>query len=237
MLQLNGLTVLVIAPHPDDEVFGCGGFIHRLKAAGSRVFVLYMTVGTTRDFSAKGLSTRDERIAEIGEVAAFLGLDGYTLAFPGDDYHLKLDAIPQRELVHAIERGGELSLQELRPDLVLTPSSADYNQDHRVVSWATLAATRPASAAHKSFQPLVMTYELPYYQWNIAEAMPTPSLFVGLAPAALEAKVGAIELYRSQLKAVDGPLSIRGVQALAAYRGLQCGAPAAEAFQVKRLVV
>ena len=237
MLLLDSMTALVIAPHPDDEIFGCGGTIHRLKAAGGKVYVLYMTVGTTADFSAKGRSTADERMAEVAQVAQHLGYDGYTVAFPGDDYHLRLDAVPQRELVHAIEQAGEISLQGLRPDMVLAPSSADYNQDHRAISFATMTATRPGPRKYKSVPPLVLTYELPYHQWNTADSLPTPGLFVELEPASAAAKVSALRLYRSQLKSPESPLSVHGVQALAAYRGLQCGAGAAEAFQIERLVI
>lgn len=237
MLVMESVTALVIAPHPDDEIFGCGGTIHRWKASGGKVYVLYMTVGTTADFSAKGCSTAEERTEEIARVARFLDLDGHAVAFPGDQYHLKLDTVPQRDLVHAIERGGDISLQALRPDVVLAPSAADYNQDHRVVSLATITAARPGPRAYKSFPPLVLTYELPYHQWNVADSLPTPGLFVALEPADLAAKVAALELYESQLKSPDAPLSVHGVEALAAYRGLQCGAAAAEAFQLERLVL
>lgn len=237
MLRFESMTALVIAPHPDDEIFGCGGMIHRLKALDNKVYVLYMTVGTTVDFSANGRSTAEERIEEIKQVAAFLRLDGYDIAFPGDEYHLKLDAVPQKELVHAIERGGDISLQGLRPDIVLTPSSADYNQDHRTISCATMTAVRPGAPRYKCFQPLVLTYELPYHQWHMADTLPTPSMFVSLEQEDMSAKLSALELYKSQLKSPDSPLSLHGVQALAGYRGLQCGAAAAEAFQIKRFVM
>lgn len=237
MLKFESMTALVIAPHPDDEIFGCGGMIHRLKSTNNKVFVLYMTVGTTADFSARGQSTAEERIAEVEQVARLLDFDGYAIAFPGDEYHLKLDAVPQKDLVHAIERAGDISLQGLRPDIVLTPSSADYNQDHRTISCATMTAVRPGSPRYKSFQPLVLTYELPYCQWHLADALPTPSLFVSLETADIDAKLAALELYKSQLKAPESPLSLHGVRALAGYRGLQCGAAAAEAFQIKRFVL
>lgn len=237
MLLLKSVTVLVIAPHPDDEVFGCGGLIHRLKSLGSEVYVLYMTVGTTADLSPRGRSTAEERMEEVAAVAKLLDFDGYAIAFPGDEYHLQLDTVPQKDLVHAIERAGEISLQALRPDVVLTPSGADYNQDHRAVSCATMTAVRPGSPRFKSFQPLVLTYELPYHQWNLADSLATPSFFVGLEPPDMDAKIAALELYQSQLKAPDSPLSVRGVRMLASYRGLQCGADAAEAYQIKRLVL
>ncbi|MGI9305660.1 MAG: PIG-L deacetylase family protein [Gammaproteobacteria bacterium] len=237
MLDLKGKTALVIAPHPDDEVFGCGGLIHRLKSDHAKVYVLYMTVGTTLDFSAKGKTTADERTAEIEQVARFLKLDGYAVAFPGDRYHLKLDAAPQKELVHAIERGDDMSLQGLRPDIVLTTSGMDYNQDHRAVSEATMTAVRPTSSEHKSFQPVVLTYELPYHQWNVTETMSTPNFLVRLTEHDLDAKLTALALYKSQLKTPDGPLSLHGVETLAHYRGLQCGCAAAEAYCTRRIVL
>jgi LmbE family N-acetylglucosaminyl deacetylase len=237
MLALNSVTALVIAPHPDDEIFGCGGTIHRVKAAGGKVYVLFMTVGTTADFSAKGRSTAEERMEEIAQVAQLLDYDGYTVAFPGDEYHLKLDAVPQRELVYAIERAGDISLQGVQPNMVLAPPAADYNQDHRAISFATMTATRPGPRQFKSFQPLVVTYELPYHQWNMADSLPAPNLYVELDAASAAAKIDALKRYQSQLKSPESPLSVHGVQALAAYRGLQCGASAAEAFQIERLVI
>lgn len=237
MLGLSSATVLVIAPHPDDEAFGCGGLIYRLKASGNQVYVLYMTVGNTADFSARGVSRAEERLDEVEAVARHFDLDGYAVAFPGDAYHLRLDAMPQTDLVHAIERGSDLSLQALCPEVVLTTSASDYNQDHRAVATATLTAARPGPREHKTFAPLVLTYELPYQQWCVADAPAAPSLFVTLDGPALAAKRRSLDLYASQLKSPDCPLSQRGVDALASFRGLQCGAPAAEAFCIKRLVV
>jgi LmbE family N-acetylglucosaminyl deacetylase len=237
MMKLDNLTALVIAPHPDDEVFGCGGLIHRIKNSGGKVYVLYMTVGTTRDFSPSGESSARQRLSEVEKAAACLSLDGYAFAFPGDQFHLQLDAVPQKELIHAIERGSDLSLQALQPDIVLTTSNADYNQDHRAVSDATLSALRPASPRFKSFQPVVLTYELPYHQWNVADTLHAPTLLVRLEQQDFDAKIVGIQCYGSQLKAPDSPLSVHGIQTLASYRGLQCGAPYAEAFQIRRLVL
>lgn len=228
---------MIIAPHPDDEVFGCGGIIRRLKKQGAEVYVLYMTVGSTLDFSENGSSGPEERIAEIEKVAAFLDLDGYCMALAGDKYHLQLDNVPQKELVHVIERGGEISLETLRPDLLLVPSNADYNQDHRAVNTAAVTATRPVWPGKKSFQPAFLTYELPYHQWNIAETLPTPGILVKLDEEDLAFKIEAMRLYSSQIKDPKNPLSLAGIETLAKYRGLQCGAYAAEAFQLGRLVI
>lgn len=237
MFELRSQRVLIIAPHPDDEVFGCGGLIYNLKQQGAAVHVLYMTVGTTVDFTARGRSTTEERLAEVEKVAIALRFDSHAVAFCGDDFHLKLDALPRRELVHAIERGSPLSIEKLRPDVVIAPSSGDYNQDHHAVYEATMIALRPGAPELRAIPPVVLTYELPYESWTTADTQPPPNLLVPLAPEALRAKLGALELYRSQLKSMSGPVSLRGAETLARYRGLLCGAEAAEGYHVKRLVL
>ena len=75
MSYFKNKKILIISPHPDDEVFGCGGLIHRCKREGGEVYVLYLTVGTTKDFSAKGISTLDERMNEVEKVVKFLKID------------------------------------------------------------------------------------------------------------------------------------------------------------------
>lgn len=231
------MTALVIAPHPDDEVFGCGGLINRIKSEGGKVFVLFITVGTTKDFSSKGESTAEGRIAEIERVAKILSFDGYKIALPGNDYHLRLDAVPQKELIHVIERGDDISLETINPDIVLTPNESDYNQDHRAIYYATMTAVRPASQQFKSFQPLVLTYELPYQEWNVLDSQSMPNMFIRLEEEDMSAKLAALECYKSQIKSPESPLSAHGVKALASYHGLQCGCSAAEAYHVKRLTI
>ncbi len=177
MIPLNKQRLLVIAPHPDDEVLGCGGFIRRIKDEGGKVFILFLTVGTTKDFSRSGISTDSQRILEIKKVASFLKFDGWRIAFPGDDYHLKLDNIPQKDIIHEIERGEQISIQTIKPTIILTPQSADYNQDHRACTEAVFAVTRPAPNDLKPLQRVVLGYESVPAEWSIFPPS-TPNFFV-----------------------------------------------------------
>jgi N-acetylglucosamine malate deacetylase 1 len=237
MISLKDQTVLVIAPHPDDEVFGCGGLIHRIKQEGGKVYVLYLTCGATKDFSQKGISTKEERMNELKKVAKFLEFDGWRIAFPGNEYHLRIDMVPKKDLINEIERGKSISLEAIQPTMVLTPSFFDYNQDHRAANEAVIAATRPTPPGFKQLQRIVLTYELPYGEWSSIEAISAPSFFVSLGLEDLEAKMKAVKLYKSQIKNNKSPLSPYGVQAMAAMRGLQCGMDMAEAYFPKRVLV
>ena len=236
MLTLKGQKILIIAPHPDDEVLGAGGLIVRAKREGAKVYVLYMTVGTTKDFSKKGISTQDERINEMKKVASFLKLDGYKISLPGNEHHLRLDIVAQKKLIHEIERGEKISLQKIKPTMLITCHTQDYNQDHRAVGHASITATRPQPDGDKSLQRIVLAYEYPPSAWTDKETLPCPNVFVSIKQKDILAKMKAMKLYRSQLKNKNGALSLRAVKALAQIRGAQCGVEYAEAFFAKRLL-
>ncbi|MEO8586092.1 MAG: PIG-L deacetylase family protein [Acidobacteriota bacterium] len=136
--------VLVLAPHPDDEVFGCGGALADLLERGSRVDVLLVTDG------AAGARSEEERGRIASERAeesrrALDALGGGALHFGG---------IPDRG---AAERLSEVEallarwLVEAAPDLVFSPSPVETHPDHRAVAVALFrVAARPAqdAAAH-----------------------------------------------------------------------------------------
>ena len=104
--------LLVIAPHLDDEVLGCAGLIQKIKKAGGTVYVLFLTTGNTYDFSRTGHSEISTRQKEAESVARTLGFDDYDIAFPGDNHHLKLDVLGQKEILHAIERSSTVAIQK-----------------------------------------------------------------------------------------------------------------------------
>jgi len=114
--------LLVIAPHPDDEVIGCGGLIQKVKKAGGKVYVIFLTNGTTNDFSKNGPSTENERDEEIKKVSKFLDFDDYHIAFEGNDFHLKLDTIGQKKIMDMIERESPISIEKIKPTIVVFPS-------------------------------------------------------------------------------------------------------------------
>jgi LmbE family N-acetylglucosaminyl deacetylase len=60
-----GPRVLVVAPHPDDDVIGCGGTLHRCASRGAFVLVVYVTDGSASHPAS--LSFSAERIAALRE--------------------------------------------------------------------------------------------------------------------------------------------------------------------------
>lgn len=236
MLHLKDQKLLIVSPHPDDEVLGCGGLIKRVKDAGGKVYVLFLTVGETKEYSRNGVTKTDERLAEIEKAANYLQYDDYRIAFVGDNFHLQLDQIPQKDIMAEIESGKSISLNKIRPTIIACPQPDDYNQDHRAAALAVFAAARPAPDAIKPLQYIVLGYEsVPTAGWWNASS--NANFLVELSEKELHAKLTALKLYKSQVRPVPHPRSIQAMQNLARYRGMLAGAKAAEAFFIYRYIL
>ena len=236
MLDFKHERLLVIAPHPDDEVLGCGGLIKRIKEEGGKVYVLFITIGNTKEYSKNGNSTIQERMKEIEKVAKFLKYDDYRIVFKGDRFHLKLDQLPQKDLMSEIENGQKVSLNKTKPTIVALPYLTDYNQDHRSVSQAVLASVRPAPPDIKPLQRTILGFEsVPTADW-----WHTPrniNFFVSLSDNDLKVKISALKIYKSQLRIGYHTRSIWAMKNLAYFRGMQIGERSAEAFYCYRDIV
>ncbi|RNL84330.1 PIG-L deacetylase family protein [Halostreptopolyspora alba] len=225
--------LLIYAPHPDDETLGCGGLMAKVKNAGAEIYVQFVTVGDTADLSTKGYSTADERFAEIKKVADHFRWDDWNVAFPGDEYHLKLDAIPRFELSNAFERHSPLSIAEIEPTVVLAPHRTSYNQDHQVTAEAVHTALRPSDTRKRHHPRVVAAYEEAADQWRY-DAAPSPNLLVELAETDLDTKLAAMCMYGTQTHEHPHTRSEATLRSLAVLRGMQGGVALAEGFHTMR---
>jgi LmbE family N-acetylglucosaminyl deacetylase len=223
--------VLVISPHADDEVLGCGGLIAAQVEAGAEVHVLYLAVDGMRHYGLDGATSYRQRLEEIEAVRGMLGFS-YEIAYGDRDLTERLDTLPRRELVDLFER----AINERRPDLLLLPSFADYDQDHLAVFGAGFAAARPiAQQFGKWLVPTVLLYEMSKIQWA-AEPMPRSTAYCDIS-SYMGRKLEALRGYKSQHRPSPHIRSEESVAALATLRGAEIGVTHAEAFGVLREVL
>lgn len=133
LLDPNGLPnrVLVIAPHADDEVFGCGGMLCFHSDRGDQVRVLVLTDGAAGDPLGTEGDIRAAREAESRAAGAALGLaDHRFLGLPDGG----LSGVANLEVRLAEE------LADFDPELVYAPSPQEMHPDHRATSAAALRA-------------------------------------------------------------------------------------------------
>ena len=116
--------VLVLAPHPDDEVFGCGGAIAAHRLHGASVHVIVLTNGDRHGEFAV-------RAQESEEAARILGYGKPEFWGEKDRQLLSTPALVER-LAQAI--------RTLQVDLVYAPSPWEVHPDHRQSAWAAMQA-------------------------------------------------------------------------------------------------
>jgi N-acetylglucosamine malate deacetylase 1 len=229
-------SLLIISPHADDEAFGCAGTIAKVKASGGRVFVILVSVGTIVQYTGEGERSisGDVRTEEFGRAMASLGVDDYDILLTDSEKHLRLDAMPRRDLVGLLESGSRLSFNRLNPTVIALPA-VSYNQDHEAVFKAGFTACRPHLRDVKSFQKIVLGYDNPAISWSLEREKFHPNFYVDIS-AFLPAKMQAVSLYRSQLKPSPHHASLESIEYLARMRGREISVEAAEAFMCYRFV-
>ncbi|MGH8611153.1 MAG: PIG-L deacetylase family protein [Gammaproteobacteria bacterium] len=222
---------LVVSPHADDEVLGCGGLLAKLSTRRCKAHVLYMAVDGFHHYGLDRRTSYQERVAEIESVTELLGCS-YEIAYGDQDLIEKLDTLPKRELVDLFEA----KINEHRPDLLILPFGVDYDQDHVATFQTAFAAARPiAQVFGKWLVPHVFMYEMTKIQWA-AEQLPRPAAYCDIS-AHLGVKLEAVKRYATQFRSSPHIRSLESVTALASIRGKEIGVEYAEAFGVLRTVV
>lgn len=216
-------NILVIAPHPDDEVLGCGGVMKKYAGAGDHVYVLIVTRGTPKLYN-------DERIENVRKEAKeahhILGVkETIFLDFPAPE----LDTVPEADISRAITE----VITKLNIHVVFLPHRGDIHQDHRIVFNAGLVASRPTG---KYSVKEIYSYEtLSETEWAapFADDAFIPTKFINIT-GQMDFKLQAMKCFKSQLRAFPGSRSLEAIDALAKFRGATVGFERAEAFMTIR---
>lgn len=219
---MTGRT-LVIAPHPDDEILGCGGTLLRRKAEGGTLGWLIVTgMDEQSGWSAERIRQREE---EIARVASLTGFDKvFNLGFPA----ARLETLPLRELVAAFSS----IFESFEPEELLVPHRGDVHSDHRV-TFDTVAAC--AKWFRYPSVRRVLGYEtVSETDFGLSpETVFHPNVFIDIGKY-LERKLEILSVYKTELGEFPFPRSIRAVRSVAEWRGASAGYQAAEAFELLR---
>lgn len=214
---------MIIAPHPDDEVLGCGGTIAKHVREGNEVYLCIVTKPYPPEWSEEEI---DERRKEVFAASKILGIKHlHFLELPT----VKLDTIPQKELNDKVAQ----VIEKVKPQVLYIPHQGDLNKDHQIVFQSVMVAIRPRS---DSTLKKVLSYEtLSETEWaapGITNAF-IPNIYVDISQT-LGSKLKAMQEYRRELKRFPHPRSLQAISNLAKLRGSTIGVKAAEAFMLVR---
>jgi LmbE family N-acetylglucosaminyl deacetylase len=216
--------LLVIAPHPDDEILGVGGTMARFARSGGKVTVLTVAAHKPPLYPPE---VHAQTVAEARQAHAAIGVsESVFLDYPA----VCMSETPVHELNAAIHQ----VVRRVEPHILLFPYW-DRHVDHRLVFDAVMVAARPVGVGRGI--KLVAAYEtLSETHWNAPHIEPnfTPNWCVDITEF-VDVKLQAMTCYASQLHPYPQPRSLEALKALALFRGSQAGFGYGEGFHVVRM--
>ena len=199
---------LIIAPHVDDDVLGCGGILDK------SCHVVYCGLDET---GLEDRPTMEDRLKEINDVQSITG-------HSFDVLNNLVNRYDEFKLIGQLEN----AINTIKPKEVYV-CHPSYNQDHKSVYNASMIALRPHDTNY--FVPKVLLYEQPQvYFWNTTDRDFQANYFVGID---IDKKIKVYETMKSQVRSFRSSEHIRANSKI---RGGQSNHEYAEAFEILRWV-
>ena len=201
--------ILIVAPHPDDEILGCGGSIIKFLNTGHKVGILYLSSGNSQEEIREKEAHQVCNSLEIG--------DRFFLRMKGKDFSAETKSI---ENVHGV-------FEKFSPDVVYCCHDQESDIEHRIANQLIMESYwrfNSLPIVRKKISTLIM-YEVhkPMSSYNLIEDI----------SGVVERKIEALSIYKSQLAVSNLDLAIRGLNQ---YRGeMHENCAYAEVFQIRKM--
>ena len=219
--------ILILSPHADDEILGCGGFISKYSKLNYKIHVLILTnanKGAPEIYSTKEIQKIRN---EAKQANKFIGTKKL---FFENLPALNLNNYPIYQISNLINK----YIMKIKPEIILIPSSNDIHDDHKIIFKAAKISTR---FNKKSNIRKILSYEvLSETEWNENEKSFNPNYFISLSFSDLNNKIKAFLKYKSQVKKFPHPRSKEGIINLSKVRGSNIFTNFAEAFKVEKIL-
>jgi len=219
--------ILILSPHADDEILGCGGIISKYSKQGHIVNVLILTnahKGAPELYSEKKIDLIRKESKKANN------LIGTKKLFFEDLPALNLRKLPIYKITKIIDK----YFSTINPDYVFIPNSMDLHEDHKIIFNASKIVLRTNK---KNNLKKILSYEvLSETEWNENEKSFSPNYFVELDKSDISKKIKAFLKYKSQVKKFPHPRSKEAILNLSRYRGSKVFMNYAEAFKVEKIL-
>ncbi|MGP4106085.1 PIG-L deacetylase family protein [Virgibacillus sp. L01] len=185
-------SVIILAPHMDDETIGLGGTIKKHSKSGARVHCVFITDGSSSVSEMDKSNLSNIRKQEMEQVKSILGINQIHY-MDLQDGHAKSDEYSQQLLKDII--------LEVRPDVIYSTPFVDAHKDH-------MATGKILSDTLKT---LDMDFTIRLYEVNC----PVPKENINFAVDITDEyddKIRAIQAFKSQVIAFDGFIYLNKVK-------------------------
>lgn len=211
MSLIDSGEILVLSPHVDDGVLGCGGTMAKLTSS-KNVSIRYLVFAPRspeygQEVLGPELLYAIEALGLGADSVEYLNFD--TRTFPENRQELTdaIYRIKERSNIHAI----------------FTPTRFDVHQDHQTVTSELLRVYKRISTSIFGYEIVLNTYSF------------DTAVFSGFDNRCLQAKLDAISCFKSQMNRPH--FSRKLFESCARVRGAQMGTEFAEAFEAIRVII
>ena len=220
-------NILILSPHADDEILGCGGFISKFSKQNYQINVLILTNASK---GAPEIYSSEEIKKLRNEAKIANSIIGTKNLFFENLPALNLNNYPLYKITNIIDK----YIKDINPEIVLIPSINDIHDDHKIIFKASKVSMR---LNKKTKLKKILSYEvLSETEWNENEKSFNPNYFVSLDKSDINKKIKAFLKYKSQVKNFPHPRSKEGIVNLSKVRGSQVFMKHAEAFKVEKIL-
>jgi LmbE family N-acetylglucosaminyl deacetylase len=140
------MKLLIIAPHPDDELIGCGGRLAQAAKRNENIRIIYVTSGGSHEFS--------KREAAVKQISAHIGIKTKNLIFLRNEERRWTP-----EKVTKLSFDIKKIISNFSPDEIYVSAYEGGNIDHDVANFAVANAI-------KKLKCKVYEYPIHNYRFN-----------------------------------------------------------------------
>jgi len=224
--------IMVIVAHPDDELLGLGGTMHKLiteQDVKAHVIILGEGITSrsdTRD-TEKWKNELEIHRTNIANAQASIGYQSVSIYdFPDN----RFDTVALLDIIKVIEK----EKSNFNPDVIFTHHGGDVNIDHQRTFEAVITACRPLE--NENVKTIVTFETASGTEWR-ASTDPVhfiPNFFMEISEEDLAAKISGMESYEFEKRNYPHPRSPEALRIRANMWGIATGVKLAEAFCLVR---
>lgn len=218
--------VLVIAPHPDDDIIGCGGSIVNHISNRSNVYIAYVTNGDASNQAYFPEEFRKLRQKETLKAAEILGVESQNIFFLEESvWNIRTNECRLKLLK---------LIRKLKPNICYIPHANDAHVDHKIVHQAATEAINMASGPwFKEYEKKENSWEVPvvlsYEVWTPLGEFSYTADISGF----MDKKLSALREHKSQIAYTKYDEAVEGLNR---YRGIMTGkGKYCECFKVEKI--
>jgi LmbE family N-acetylglucosaminyl deacetylase len=204
----GSLRVVCLGAHSDDIEIGCSGTLFRWVEEFPGMQVSWVVFGAHGNRASEARHSAERLLRDVRQKEIVIG-DFADGRFPSEYVRAKNFA--------------EALAQRVEPDVVFTHRLEDRHQDHRTVAELTWQTWR---------NHLILEYEIPKYEGDLGQ----PNVYVPLGPRHRASKLSHLKDHFASQRSKDW-FREETFDALMRLRGIECKAPYAEAFHVRKLTI